>query len=91
MPTGSRTGRPSKGDRRVVFSRHPRAQADVIEELARARGLTLTEVMVALTAVGLNHLSEAQLPQNGRCYQRQRDVSGVTAARENSTFASGSP
>jgi prepilin-type N-terminal cleavage/methylation domain-containing protein len=62
MPTGSRTGRPSKGDRRVVFSRHPRAQADVIEELARARGLTLTEVMVALTAVGLNHLSEAQLP-----------------------------
>jgi prepilin-type N-terminal cleavage/methylation domain-containing protein len=62
MRTGMGPGRPSKGDRRIVACRHPRGQADAIEELARMRGLTLTEVMVALTAVGLKHLDEAKLP-----------------------------
>jgi len=55
-------GRPGKGDRKLVAARHPRDQADAIEELARTCGVTLTEVMVAITRVGLAHINEAKLP-----------------------------
>ncbi len=62
MRAGTGPGRPGKGDRKLVAARHPRDQADAIEQLAHARGITLTDVMVAITRVGLAHLDEAKLP-----------------------------
>lgn len=40
-----KTGRPSKGDRKLVNYRLPRHLTEALEERARARGMTLTDLV----------------------------------------------
>lgn len=63
MTERKKRGRPSKGDRRVVWCRLQRTQADTVEGLALNREMHVSDVMAALVAVGLAHLDEAGLPE----------------------------
>jgi hypothetical protein len=62
MAAAKKIGRPSKGDRQVVWSRIATPRVRDLQELAAARGLPVSDVVDALVAVGLDHVTEAKLP-----------------------------
>lgn len=60
--TGRPNGRPSKGDRVVVYSRMPRPQAEAVKQLADARGMPVSDLVAGLVALGLRHQGELPAP-----------------------------
>jgi hypothetical protein len=48
-----RTGRPSKGDRVVVYTRVPRPVGDAIRAISDKTGMAMSDVVAALAAKGL--------------------------------------
>ena len=49
----ARTGRPSKGDRDVLYTRVPRPVGDAIRALSDQTGMAISDVIAALAAKGL--------------------------------------
>ena len=62
MAERQKIGRPSKGDRVVTWTRLPRSDREVVDELARELGQPVGDVLAALVAVGLKHRGEMTLP-----------------------------
>lgn len=58
-------GRPSKGDRRAVVARLPRALADAAREHAARRGMTVNDLVGELLAaeVGTTYQTQEALPR----------------------------
>ncbi len=59
--TRSRMGRPSKGDRRVLYSRPPAVVAERVEQEAARTGLPMSDVVANILAAhyGLPPVAEA--------------------------------
>ena len=49
----ARTGRPSKGDRDVLYTRVPRPVGDAIRALSEQTGMAISDVIAALAAKSL--------------------------------------
>ncbi len=60
-----KTGRPSKGDRRMVAARLPRPLAEAAHEHAARRGMTITDFVGELIAaeVGTIYQTQEVLPR----------------------------
>lgn len=56
------TGRASRGDRVVVYSRMPRPQADAVKGWPTTRGMHVSDLVAGLVALGLRHQAELPAP-----------------------------
>jgi len=65
----ARTGRPSKGDRDVLYTRVPRPVGDAIRALSDQTGMAISDVIAALAAKGLGMPEWA--PQPPHPYDQQ--------------------
>jgi len=65
----ARTGRPSKGDRDVLYTRVPRPVGDAIRALSDQTGMAISDVVAALAAKGLGMPEWA--PQPPHPYDQQ--------------------
>ena len=65
----ARTGRPSKGDRDVLYTRVPRPVGDAIRGISEQTGMAISDVVAALAARGLG-MSELA-PQPPHPYDQQ--------------------
>lgn len=65
----ARIGRPSKGDRDVLYTRVPRAVGDAIRALSDQTGMAISDVIAALAAESLGMPEMA--PQALRSYDQQ--------------------
>jgi len=65
----ARTGRPSKGDRDVLYTRVPRPVGDAIREISEQTGMAISDVVAALAARSLGMTDLA--PQPPRSFDQQ--------------------